>query len=418
MRYAPAAPTSVYEPNPDNLKILGSVSKYLILYNEGKGVVSCPSAGWRRRVSELLLDESEKSLPPSERIEASSNTTTPFPKHEFVSERFLEMPDFKAGFICTQNNNRRRKLLTICAKNGDTVEEVFLPLSEGCMDIKFSAGAEKQKVALLGGVDSQYIVYYTHEYFNVVLRHTGSVVKKWPKMSETMLIRGETSFNAPLITGIVKCDIVEHEKLYHVHQLEGGSSEYTFRVDTKDELIDVTRSRDGKTITKRILSDEVVKLWTVIHRDSVFHWLQALRGSNKSGVVEMRSNGSQVFTRPEGGDGRIVRLNYDSFLRVDRIARRIQGMSYDWARASWDGRLVVAVCRKGGFISMFDCDEGRCLDSITLGDELHDLILVDGHRLVALTGKSLIEYHFNRFCTCPLGSVILNVSEDLESDGS
>eukprot|EP00178_Gracilaria_changii_P025590 TRINITY_DN78812_c0_g1_i1.p1 TRINITY_DN78812_c0_g1~~TRINITY_DN78812_c0_g1_i1.p1 ORF type:complete len:500 (-),score=31.09 TRINITY_DN78812_c0_g1_i1:607-2106(-) len=399
LQHAPNTST-LHSHQLGNVGILGSVSKYLILYNEKEGLVSCTPTGWRRSISQLLTEKSQSNLRSAEQAEASSDRTISFPTHEFVAERFLELPSCRVGFICSAEEKRGRTLRTICAKTGDNVEEVVLSFDEERADLKFSIANEKRKVALLGGVHSQYVVYYTLDLLNVVSRSTGSLLHTWPRVEENMLVRGETSFNTPLITGFISCDIVEDEKVYHVHPLEGGLSEYNFSIDIKDQLIDVTRSRDGKTITKRISSDGVVKLWTVVRRDSIFHWLQALSGSNEYGVVEMRSNGSQVFVRPDGGDGRIIRLNYDALVRVDRIARRIQGMSYDWARASWDGRIVLAVSRRGGFISMFDCDEGICLKSVSLGDELKDLILVDGHLLVCLTAKAIIECHFERFCQC------------------
>ncbi|CAN8074996.1 unnamed protein product [Agarophyton chilense] len=376
-----------------NLGILGSISRYLILYNEREGIVSCLPAGWRRRVSELLLEESDHT-------DASYGQIPLFPRQEFVAARFLEMPDCKIGFFCTGGTGCRGQLVTICGRTGQTTEQVFVPLNEAHTGINFSIGTEKQKLTLLGGVGSQYLVYYTKKSFNVIQRNTGRIVKKWPRMPEAMLIRGETTCNAPLITGVVTCETVGDRKHYHIHPLEGGAAEYSFSIDTEDQLIDVTRSRDGKTITKRIVSDGVVKLWTVVHRNAIFHWLQGLRVSNKSGEVEMRSNGSQVFMRPGGGDGRIIRFTYSSVVRVDKIARRVQGMSFDWARASWDGRIVLAVSRKGGFISIFDCDEGRCLKSISIGDEIGDLVLVDGHLLVCFTAKNIIECHFKRFCKC------------------
>ncbi|PXF41534.1 hypothetical protein BWQ96_08737 [Gracilariopsis chorda] len=395
--------SKVFSPDVRKAKlaILGSVSKLLIMYDENTGMVSTYPNEWRRDISELISKTAAENNENEEMSDSSSpkDESKPF-QRQFVSERFLELPNCEIGFLSDAKNGIRKTFVTVNAETGQTVRTMFLPTNVGDELGRLAFGMDKPRRILLGGNESQYMVYFVGRMLFVIRRDEGTLVKKWPNAEESMLVRGETSFNAPLITGVVRCDGFEDRKQYHIHTLEGGSSDYHFCIDQHDTLIDVAQSRDGNTISKRVSSAKKVKLWTVVHHDIIFHWYQKLPLSNRTGALEMRSNGSQILIRPEGGGGRIVRINYGLPVRVEQLARRVQSSAFDWARASWDGRIVLAVSRSSGFLSIFDCDEGRCLKSVSIGDQIDDLVLVDGHILVALTPGHIVECHFKRFCGC------------------
>lgn len=383
------------------LTILGSVSRYLVLYDENTGTVCAYPNEWRRDVSELISkhdNEANESGGTSE-VNSCKDAQKPFTR-QFVTERFLELPNCEIGFLSDGASGTRKRFVTVDAKTGETIRVMLLPITHGDEMGKFAFGMDKPRKILLGGVESQYMVCFMDQTLFVVRRDRGTLVKKWANVEESMLVRGETCFNAPLITGVVRCEGRPDQKHYHIHTLEGSSSDYHFCIDQHDTLIDVAQSRDGNTISKRVSSASMVKLWTVVHHEIIFHWYQTLPLSNRNGALEMRSNGSQILIRPEGGDGRIVRINYGLPVRVEQLARRVQSAAFDWARASWDGRIVLAVSRSSGFLSIFDCDEGRCLKSQSIGDQIDDLVLVDGHILVALTPGHIVECHFKRFCGC------------------